>query len=140
MVALATATAAATTAMTAMQRRGGNATEMVMDGNGWCNNNATAMTAMEGVTAMQRQWNVTMTTMDGVMATETGTATETAMGTATAMAMATATATATGMATAAAKVTVTAGGGGSGNDDTTTTAETAGDNDGRNDDMDDGRG
>ncbi len=38
-------------------RRDGNAMATVMDGNGWCDGNVmvTATTAMEGVTAMQRQ-------------------------------------------------------------------------------------
>ena len=56
--AIATATAAVTTATTGMQRRGGNATETVMDGNGQCDNNATATMAMEGTMATQWQWNV----------------------------------------------------------------------------------
>ncbi len=54
MGAIATAMAAATaatTATTVMQRRGGNATETVMDGNGRCNNNTPATMAMEGAMA-----------------------------------------------------------------------------------------
>ena len=51
MAAIAAATAAATTATTATQRRSGNTTEMVMDGDGRCNDNSTATTAMEGATA-----------------------------------------------------------------------------------------
>jgi hypothetical protein len=49
---IATATAAVTTATTATQRRGGDAKETVMDGDGWCDDNATATTAMEGATAI----------------------------------------------------------------------------------------
>ncbi len=36
-------------ATTATGRLDGNATATVMDGNGWCNGNATATMAMEGV-------------------------------------------------------------------------------------------
>ena len=43
-----TATAASTKVM---QQHNGNATEMVMDGNGRCNGNATATTVIEGATA-----------------------------------------------------------------------------------------
>ena len=72
--------------------------ETVMDGDGRCDDNTTATTVMEGATATQRRWNVTMTTMDGVTVTETATGTVTAM--AMAMAMVTATAIATATATA----------------------------------------
>ncbi len=90
--------------------------EMVMDGNGRCDDNATARTAMEGATAMQRRWNVTMTTMDGTIATAMVTATATATMMATAMAMA------TGMATATATVTATVTARVMGMDDTMVTA------------------
>ena len=69
-----------------------------MDGDGGCNDNATATMAMEGATATRRRWNVTMAMMDGA------TAMAMTMATATAMAMATATATATAMVTATATV------------------------------------
>ena len=75
-VAIATATAAAmtvTTATTATQQRSGDATETVMDSNGWCDDNATATTVMEGVTATQQQWNVMRTMMDGATAMEMAT-------------------------------------------------------------------
>ena len=49
--AIATSTAAATTAT---RRRDGNPTATVMDGDGQCNGNVTATTAMEGV--RQQQW------------------------------------------------------------------------------------
>ncbi len=51
-------------ATTAMQQRNGNATEMVMDGDGRCIGNATATTAMEGTTATRWQRDV------GMMATQ----------------------------------------------------------------------
>ena len=85
--------------------------EMVMDGDGRCNDNATAMTAMEGATATakQRLWNVTMMTMDGAKATETATETATALAMATVMATMTAAATTMDgtMATATEDTTVT---------------------------------
>ena len=65
-------------------RCGGNSTETVMNGDGQCNDNATARVAMEGATATRRQWNVTMVTMDGATAMAMATATATAMATATA--------------------------------------------------------
>ncbi len=51
MAAIAIAMAAATTVMMAMRWHRGDATEMVMDGDGRCDDNATAMMAMEGATA-----------------------------------------------------------------------------------------
>ena len=58
---IATATAAPTKAT---RQRNNNATETVMDGDGWCNGNAAAT-----ATAMQRQWKVAMTTMDSAAVT-----------------------------------------------------------------------
>ena len=51
---IATAMAATTTARKATRRRGSNAIEMVMDSDVWCNDNAPAMTGVEGMTATQR--------------------------------------------------------------------------------------
>ena len=64
--AIATATAAATTAR---QRRDGNAMVTVVDSDGRCDSNVMATTAMEAVTATQRQCNGDATAMDGVTAT-----------------------------------------------------------------------
>ncbi len=50
--------AAVAMATMAMRWRGGDATETMMDGNGRCDDNATATTALEGVTATRQRWNV----------------------------------------------------------------------------------
>jgi hypothetical protein len=49
---IATGTATATMAT---RQRDGDPTALVMDGDGWCDGNATVRTAMEGTTATQRQ-------------------------------------------------------------------------------------
>ena len=70
---MVTGIAAATAAPTiATQQRNDNTTETEMDGDGRCNGNAAAT-----ATAMQRQWKVTMTTMDS--ATVTGSVIATVM-------------------------------------------------------------